>query len=501
MGIFSNSLTNNNHLTEEFYSDINEELVIIEGSSSERKYKCPFCEYRATKIDLLKHIEKNHKEMIPMNYTAARVLFNYFNKKDHGTCVQCGNETDWNEETMRYERFCKNPKCKKAYSDNFHKVRMVNKYGKENLLNDPEMQKKMLASRSISGGYKFQDGGIKTYTGSYEKKLLEFFDKVMNVKSSDIDTPGPIFKYEYKGKELTWITDVYYAPANLVIEVKDGGSNPNNRSMVEYREKQISKEDMIKKNGKYNYIRLTNNNFLQLMEVLTDIKYQLMNNPESVVIHINESLEESAINNKNDKAMTENAAANAIPNLNKAYIIQYRVPANSTFADDKDYIGLSTDITDRMFRLDDEGNLIEENFAMFMLDKTYNVYAIKEFKEEILNEENPIKFIIESTYISESGSFIQNGNLFLSKLDSNAYDRMYYHRVIEEATINTLSNHCIPSLTQFRTCDGIENCRIFEDEDGIFARHIITANRTPSFESITKLYENMNMIKYLDYKF
>lgn len=180
------------------------EYYIIEESmktsKSTKKYKCPYCEHRDVKINLVYHVQDEHEEMIPQGYSAARVVFNSVNKKDHGTCIQCGKESPWNEETWKYERLCGNKKCHEDYVKTV-KSRMINRYGVEHRLNDPEIQKQMLSNRKISGKYKFKDGGIRSYCGSYERKLLEFYDKVMNVHSDDIMTPGPIIEYEFEGKK------------------------------------------------------------------------------------------------------------------------------------------------------------------------------------------------------------------------------------------------------------------------------------------------------------
>jgi hypothetical protein len=115
-------------------------------------------------------------------------------------------------------------------------------------------------------------------------------DKVCNIDSADVQTPGPIFEYEYEGEKHYYISDIYYVPANLVIEVKDGGSNPNKRNMPEYRGKQAAKEKMITDLGIYNYLRLTNNDFSQLLDILADIKMEMMsdNDPKQIKIHINQ---------------------------------------------------------------------------------------------------------------------------------------------------------------------------------------------------------------------
>lgn len=271
--------------------------------SKGKKYKCPFCDKRDYKEELVDHIDKEHKSLIPSDSTAARLVFNIANKKDHGTCVcGCGRETAWREDLWRYDRYA-TPQCKEKYSKEM-KQRMVNKYGKEYLLDDPEMQNKMLAGRSISGVYKFSNSGQMNYVGSYERKFLEFCDKVMNYKSYDIEQPGPVIEYEYEGKKHLWITDFYIPSANLVLDIKDGGSNPNTRDMKSYREKQNLKEAALAETGKYNYLRLTDNNFAQLMLILAEIKSRLIeandkNEPYAPIIKINESVLFSNINTNN----------------------------------------------------------------------------------------------------------------------------------------------------------------------------------------------------------
>lgn len=272
--------------------------MIINESSSERKFKCPYCNYKGTRERLVSHVENNHKEMIPEGYTAARVVFNSINHKEVGHCVQCKvNETKWNEDTWKYERFCSD-KCRDAYVK-MAKERMVKKYGKTNLLDDEEQQKKMLANRRISGTYKFRDGGERTYCGSYEKKTLEFYDKVLNVPSKDIMTPGPTVIYDYEGKKHKWITDIYYIPFNLVHDIKDGGSNPNKRKMDVYRAKQSAKEEAIVKQKQYNYIRLTDNNFSQLLLILAELKEQMIDDSDNKAERI-VTINETSVNSKLD---------------------------------------------------------------------------------------------------------------------------------------------------------------------------------------------------------
>ena len=269
-----------------------------------KKYKCPYCEKRLERGKLIDHIDKQHSDMIPENYSSTRVVFNLINKKTQGRCVICGKETDWNEDKARYERICNRPQCKKAYIDQTAD-RLYKKHGKtkQDFLNDPKFQEKMLQNRSISGKYKFRDGGILPYVGSYEKNFLQFMDQFFHVKSSDLIAPGPVIDYKFNGKTHQWITDFYYEPYNLVFDIKDGGSNPNTREMNEYRAKQIAKEKAIKDMKQYNYIRLTDNQFDQMIELMLELKENLIDAPvnttRKVMIRINEGV--SSVLNKNHK--------------------------------------------------------------------------------------------------------------------------------------------------------------------------------------------------------
>ena len=266
------------------------------------KYHCPFCDEKYPRMELIDHVEKEHSALIPENYTATRVVYEAINKTDHGTCMICKkNVYTWNEKISRYNNLCDNPKCREEVR-RIALERHMRVYNKPTLLNDPMQQEKMLSNRHISGKYKYSDGTIFTYTGRYEKATIEFMDKVLNIDSKDIQMPGPVLDYEFHGETHSWITDIYYIPANLIIEVKDGGNNPNKREMPVYRGKQLAKEVMITNLGKFNYLRLTNNNFAQLLEALAEIKYENLDQKTAnhVSFFINESgiIEEEATGRK-----------------------------------------------------------------------------------------------------------------------------------------------------------------------------------------------------------
>ena len=254
-----------------------------------KKYSCCYCGERYDKVALVKHLEKEHDDELPPHYTPYRMAYDIINnKKGHGSCCICHADTQWNEKRQKYNRLCGNPECSKKVRE-IYKTRMLKVYGKVHLLDDPQHQEKMLAHRHISGKYRWSDGTLKTYTGSYEKELMEFLDKTLDYKSNEVLAPGPILEYQIKGKTRHWITDFLILPYNLIIEVKDGGDNPNKRSMPEYRAKQYAKEKMITNMGVYSYLRLTNKDFSQLLGILAELKMKAIDDDDSPLFRIHEA--------------------------------------------------------------------------------------------------------------------------------------------------------------------------------------------------------------------
>lgn len=215
-------------------------------------FKCPLCNNKYTnKKALYNHLEDKHEDQLN-DLSPANFYFNFRNKKTHGTCIMCKEHTKFNETTEKYERLCSD-KCKEDYRKMFRE-RMKKKYGREHLLNDPEIQKKMLANRKISGTYEWSDGSKEfTYTGSYEKDFLEFLDLFMNLHSSDVMCPAPqIIDYQYEGKAHFYIPDIYIQSIDLLIEIKAS----DNRH---YRERDIEIEkikDKRVKDLKINYFKV-----------------------------------------------------------------------------------------------------------------------------------------------------------------------------------------------------------------------------------------------------
>ena len=235
------------------------------------------------------HLKRIHPNEIPEGYSVSRYFYYCQTGRTEGRCIQCHKPTTWNEETQKYNRYCNNPKCKEEYCK-IAKQRMVDKYGKTHLLNDPQKQREMLSHRKISGEYTFQDGGKVSYVGSYEKDFLITCDYVLGLKSTDIMSPSPHnYIYMYEGKPHVYIPDFYIPNYNLEIEVKDGGDNPNNHHKIQEvdKVKEALKDQVMVKNPSVLYFKVVNKDYRDFYKFILDCKFAI---DEEVKKNINSKL-------------------------------------------------------------------------------------------------------------------------------------------------------------------------------------------------------------------
>lgn len=239
-------------------------------------YKCPVC---AKKFKTLSgwggHMDTNHPDQRPAGYSTSRFFYYVMTGKTHGVCRTCKKDTPWNEGSMKYDQYCTNPECKKAYVK-IAKSRMIGKYGKMHLLNDPKMQKKMLEHRRISGKYKFSDGTEFGYVGSYEKEFLKMMDTLMDWHTNDLISPSPhTYYYEYKNPKddpknegtKFYIPDFYIPSLNLEIEIKQQTST--NKAMLDItRVKEKLKDEVLMSNKNVNYLKINDNDFTEFFKFL-----------------------------------------------------------------------------------------------------------------------------------------------------------------------------------------------------------------------------------------
>ena len=268
-------------------------------------YKCPECQKKFKTLGgWANHVDMMHPESRPKGFSDSRFFYYTLTGKTEGKCIECHSPTDWNEATGKYNRFCNNPNCKKAYVK-LAKSRMVSKYGKEYLLNDPEMQKKMLLSKKISGYYTFSNGSGKLgYVGSYEKDFLQMMDQFMGYSAPDIMSPSPhTYFYEYQGKQHFYIPDFYIPNLNLEIEIKtQDNKHPKIQAVDKVKEK--LKDDVMTNNPKINYIKINDKDYKVFFEYLLNLKDSidesaLTSNGKNIT-EINDALE-SAFNYVDDE--------------------------------------------------------------------------------------------------------------------------------------------------------------------------------------------------------
>ena len=254
-----------------------------------RRINCNFCDsYFYRPDDYVSHLEKKHSASIPPDMTPWQFSYYLRTGKTHGNCIICKGKTDWNESTHKYKRFCNNPKCKEKYVDTFQK-RMIGKYGKVNLLNDPDQQRKMLEHRKISGKYLWSDHVHETtYTGKYELSFLEFVDRIMNFDPDDVMSPSPhTYYYEYEGKKHFYIPDFYIGSLNLEIEIKDGGDNENKHPKIQAvdKVKEKLKDDVMRSNrNTFNYLKIVNKKNAILFEYLEKAKFNQIHGIEEKIV-------------------------------------------------------------------------------------------------------------------------------------------------------------------------------------------------------------------------
>lgn len=231
-------------------------------------FVCKICKEKYSSLEgLYSHLEEEHSAQIPPDMSTAHFYYYLKTGREHGNCVMCKQPTTFNEKTKKYNRFCNDPACKMKYKEIVDK-RMIGVYGKVNLLNDPNHQRKMLMNRSISGLYNFK-GVDKPYVGSYELDFLKTMDLFFDWDPSDIVSPSPhTYYYVYESEKHFYIPDFYIMSLGLEIEVKDGGDNPNMHHKIQDVDKEKEKlKDKVMHTQKINhYIKITNKNYYNLFE-------------------------------------------------------------------------------------------------------------------------------------------------------------------------------------------------------------------------------------------
>jgi hypothetical protein len=254
------------------------------------KHKCPFCKRNYNdRTGLYDHMDKRHSDELH-GLPAAQIYFNFRNRyaltKENGKCVMTGKPTRFNLVTERYERFA-DDSARVAYREYFRQ-NMIKKYGKDMLLDEPDHQKKMLASRTISGSYRWSSGHETTYTGSYERKFLEYLETELGWDNpEDVMAPAPmVFPYRYADEEeRIHIPDFYITSLNLVVNVK---SSTNQHYRLRDIEIEKAQDEAIKR-SEFNYLKLYDNQFDRFLEISETIRSSKDARPTKIILE-NEQL-------------------------------------------------------------------------------------------------------------------------------------------------------------------------------------------------------------------
>ena len=263
-------------------------------------FKCPHCGVKFQSLQVWgNHVKNKHPDIIPEGWSYARYFYYIQTGKTHGNCVICKNPTEWNEATQKYERFCHNENCKKTYREQF-KNRMISRYGKVHLLDDPEQQRKMLANKKISGSYTFLDGIKVTYTGTYELDFLKFLDRFLHFNGNDILMPSPhTYFYEYtnendrehEGRHF-YIPDAYIPSLNLEVEIKQG-TNMHPKLLQIDKVKELQKDAMMSARDDVHYIKIVEKDYTEFIHYISELSLEM---PDRVAVEATEALQSYLMN-------------------------------------------------------------------------------------------------------------------------------------------------------------------------------------------------------------
>lgn len=268
---------------------------------------CPCCKkYFSKKQPTIDHINLLHSsELADKDMTAGQLLYASTHNGDyHGRCIVCYKPTQWNPNTLKPYRLCGDPKCNATIKAQYDKNRDAKLHmSQSELMSDMQHQRDMLGKRHISGKYKFDDGKEVEYTGKLELSFLQFCNKILGLKSHEVLPSPECFTYfdPKDGKTHIYDPDYYLIEYNLIVEVKDA-NNQNPAFLEETRYKVALKDDAMKKQSKYNYIRISGTNYGPLLEILYKITHaEDRKQPDRKnIIMISESVHGRIANTKED---------------------------------------------------------------------------------------------------------------------------------------------------------------------------------------------------------
>lgn len=228
--------------------------------------KCPSCGKNFNKKEfLVDHINQIHENDIPKNMNAEQYIYYSSHGTIKGKCMcGCGKDTEWNYKTGKPHKLNPDPKCRERL-----RQKAVKNGADGHLLKFADHQKKMQQGKSIAGTYTFKDGTKLPYLAKNELAFLKFCENVCEFTGNMIVEPYQTFKYMDGDVERFYMPDFYLPDYNLMVEIKGDNKNPEYLKDTGYKVK--LKDDVMKKQKDYNYIKIVDNNFGGFLEILFNI--------------------------------------------------------------------------------------------------------------------------------------------------------------------------------------------------------------------------------------
>lgn len=230
-----------------------------------RNTRCPFCsKIFNDKHKYCDHIAGKHNDQIPEDQEPLEFAYSLLVHKPTGRlCVICRkNKVNFNNETLKYDRLCDNPQCKDEYVK-LMKSRMVKVHGQEHLLNDAEMQRKMIYNHHNAKDFIWDADHKFRIIGTYEEDFLRKL-KSIGWSPNDVIAPSPN-NYWYKWKDGTthlYIPDFYIPSLSLEVEIKESDNKhprmEHEREMEALKDKRLQDEE---KKTNIHYIKIVDKKY------------------------------------------------------------------------------------------------------------------------------------------------------------------------------------------------------------------------------------------------
>ena len=230
-----------------------------------RNTRCPFCsKIFNDKHKYCDHIASKHNDQIPEDQEPLEFAYSLLVHKPTGRlCVICRkNPVRFNDETLKYDRLCDSPQCKDEYVK-LMKSRMVKVHGQEHLLNDAEMQRKMIYNHHNAKDFVWDADHKFRIIGTYEEDFLRKL-KSIGWSPNDVIAPSPN-NYWYRWKDGTthlYIPDFYIPSLSLEVEIKESDNKhprmEHEREMEALKDKRLQDEE---KKTNIHYIKIVDKNY------------------------------------------------------------------------------------------------------------------------------------------------------------------------------------------------------------------------------------------------